>query len=341
MDDLDRYTRQFALKEIGEQGQRKLLASSVAIVGCGALGTHIADGVVRAGVGQVRVIDRDLIELSNLQRQVLFDETDVAAGLPKAVAAAGKLCRINSQVQVDPVVVDVNPDNVEALLGDVDLVLDGTDNFESRLLINDACVKHDIPWIYGGVIATYGMTMTILPHQTPCFRCLLNELPAPGSTPTCDTAGVLATAVGVVAALEVTEALKLLTGQVEALRRELLYVDVWHGEVQHLTLEKGAAPCPACDQGTFEYLDAREGSWATSLCGRDAVQVNIRRKVRVSYPQLAERLASTGEVTFNDYMLRCRVDGYEINLFPDGRAIIVGCTDPAQARALYARYIGL
>jgi len=341
MSDLDRYTRQSTLREIGEQGQRKLLASNVAVVGCGALGTHIADGVVRAGVGQVRVIDRDLIELSNLQRQVLFDEADVAAGLPKAVAAVDKLRRINSQVQVEPVVADVNPDNVEALLGDVDLVLDGTDNFETRMLINDACVKHDIPWIYGGVIATYGMTMTIIPHQTPCFRCLLSELPAPGTTPTCDTAGVLATAAGVIAALEVTEALKLLTGQVDALRRELLYVDVWHGELQRLALDKGATPCPACDQGMFEYLDAREGSWATSLCGRDAVQVNIRRKVRVSYPQLAERLASTGEVTFNDYMLRYLVDGYEINLFPDGRAIIVGCTEPAQARALYARYVGL
>jgi molybdopterin/thiamine biosynthesis adenylyltransferase len=341
MNDLDRYSRQSTLKEIGEQGQHKLLASRVAIVGCGALGTHVADAMVRGGVGHVRVIDRDLIELSNLQRQVLFDETDVAAGLPKAVAAADKLRRINSQVQVEPVVTDVNPDNVEALLGDVDLVLDGTDNFETRLLINDACVKHDIPWIYGGVIATYGMTMTIIPHHTPCFRCLLNELPAPGTTPTCDTAGVLGTAASVIAALEVTEALKLLIGQVEALRHELLYVDVWHGEMQRLTLDKGAEACPACDQGRFEYLDAREGSWATSLCGRDAVQVNIRREVHVSYPQLAERLASAGEVAFNEYMLRYRVDGYEINLFPDGRAIIAGCNDPALARALYARYIGL
>jgi molybdopterin/thiamine biosynthesis adenylyltransferase len=341
MSNLDRYTRQSTLREIGEQGQRQLLASSVAIVGCGALGTHIADGLVRAGVGHVRVIDRDLIELSNLQRQVLFDEADVAAGLPKAVAAADKLRRINSQVQVEAVVADVNPDNVEALLGDVALVLDGTDNFETRLLINDACVKHDIPWIYGGVVATYGMTMTIIPHQTPCFRCLLDELPAPGTTPTCDTAGVLGTAAAVIAALEVTEGLKLLAGRVDALRRELLYVDVWHGEVRRLTLDKGGAPCPACDQGEFRYLDAREGSWATSLCGRDAVQVNIRRDVRVSFPQLAQRLASTGEVTFNDYMLRLRVDGYELNLFPDGRAIMVGCTDPAMARALYARYIGL
>lgn len=341
MSDLDRYARQSTLTEIGEEGQRKLLASTVAIVGCGALGTHIADGVVRAGVGHVRVIDRDLIELSNLQRQVLFDEGDVAAGLPKAIAAAAKLRRINSQVQVEPVVVDVNPDNVEALLGDVDLVLDGTDNFETRLLINDACVKYGIPWIYGGVIATYGMTMTILPRQTPCFRCLLSELPAPGTTPTCDTAGVLGPAVAVIAALEITEGLKLLMGQVDALRRELLYLDVWHGEMQRLTIGKGEGACPACDQGQYEYLEAREGSWATSLCGRDAVQVSVRRDVRVPFAQLADRLSSAGEVAYNDYMLRFSVDGYELNVFPDGRAIIVGCTDPAVARTLYAKYIGL
>jgi adenylyltransferase/sulfurtransferase len=341
MSDLDRYTRQSTLSEIGEHGQRQLLASSVAVLGCGALGTHIADGLVRAGVGHVRLIDRDLIELSNLQRQVLFDEEDVAAGLPKAVAAADKLRKINSQVQVEPVVTDVNPDNVEALLSDVDLVLDGTDNFETRLLLNDACVKHGIPWIYGGVIATYGMTMTIIPHQTPCFRCLLSELPAPGTTPTCDTAGVLGTAATVIAALEVTEGLKLLTGRRDALRKELLYIDVWHGDVQRLTLDKDKTPCPACDQGKYEYLEAREGSWATSMCGRDAVQVNIRRDAHVSFEQLAERLSSAGEVAFNDYMLRFQVDSYELNLFPDGRAIIVGCTDPALARTLYAKYVGL
>jgi adenylyltransferase/sulfurtransferase len=341
MSDLARYARQATLGEIGQGGQRKLLASRVAIVGCGALGTHIADAMVRAGVGHIRVIDRDFVELSNLQRQVLFDEEDVASGLPKAAAAAEKLRRINSQVQVEPVVTDVNPDNVEALLGDVDLVLDGTDNFETRLLINDACVKHEIPWIYGGVIATYGMTMTIIPHQTPCFRCLLSELPAPGTTPTCDTAGVLGSAATVIAALEVTEALKLLTGQREALRKELLYLDVWHGEMQRLTLDKGETPCPACDEGQYEYLEAREGSWATSLCGRDAVQVSVRRDARVSFPQLAERLSSAGKVAYNDYMLRFQVDGYELNLFPDGRAIIVGCTDPALARTLYAKYVGL
>jgi len=341
MTDLDRYARQWTLREIGEGGQRKLLGSTVAVVGCGALGTHVADSLVRAGVGHVRVIDRDFVELSNLQRQVLFDEGDVTAGLPKAIAAAEKLHRINSQVEVEPVVTDVNPDNVEALLGDVDLVLDGTDNFETRLLINDACVKHGIPWVYGGVIATYGMTMAILPHQTPCFRCLLDELPAPGTTPTCDTAGVLGPAAAVIAALEVTEALKLLTGQTDALRGQLLYLDVWHGEVQRFTLGKGQTSCPTCDEGRYEYLEGREGSWATTLCGRQAVQVNLRRDAQVSFDQLADRLSAVGEVAFNDYMLRLCVDGYELNLFPDGRAIVAGCTDPSVARTLYAKYVGL
>lgn len=329
------------MAEIGDAGQRRLLASTAAVVGCGALGTNIANGLVRAGVGRVRLIDRDFIELNNLQRQVLFDETDIAQGLPKAVAAAAKLRKINSQVEVEPVVTDVNPDNVEQLVGDVDLVLDGTDNFETRLLINDVCVKRDIPWIYGGVISTCGMTMTIVPHDTPCFRCFLNELPAPGSSPTCDMVGVLGTAAMVVAALEVTEGIKLLTGQMDALRRELLYCDVWAGSFERLGLAKDDTPCPACDLGQYEFLEARQGSWATALCGRDAVQINLRHEMQTSFPQLAERLRSVGEVAYNDYLLRFRVEPYELNVFPDGRTIVKGCSDPALARTLYARYVGL
>ena len=338
--DLERYARQLILSEIGVEGQRRLLASTAVVIGCGALGTHIANGIVRAGVGRVRVVDRDFIELNNLQRQLLFDEEDIAQGLPKAVAAANKLRRINSQVQVEAVVTDVTPDNVEQLVGDADLVLDGTDNFETRLLLNDACVKLDIPWIYGGVVATYGMMMTIIPHQTPCFRCFLNELPAPGSTPTCDMVGVLGTAAAIVAGLEVTEGLKLLTGQEQALHRRLIYFDAWAGSLERLEMGKGETPCPACDLGQYEFLEAEAGSWATTLCGRDAVQINVRRETTVAFPQLAERLRAVGQVSFNDYMLRLRVDDYELNLFPDGRSIIKGCTDPALARTLYAKYIG-
>jgi len=203
MSELERYSRQILLSEIGREGQKKLLSSTVAIIGCGALGTVIANSLVRAGVGRVKIVDRDYIEPNNLQRQVLFDEEDIAKGLPKAIAAAEKLRKVNSQVELEPIVADVNPDNIERIIGDVDLVMDGTDNFETRFLINDACVKHDIPWVYGAVIATYGMTMTILPHRTPCFRCFLAEMPVPGSTPTCDMVGVLGPAVNVIASLEV------------------------------------------------------------------------------------------------------------------------------------------
>jgi adenylyltransferase/sulfurtransferase len=341
MADLERYARQSVLSEIGEEGQQSLLSSSAVVVGCGALGTHIASSLVRAGVGRVRIIDRDFVELNNLQRQVLFDQEDVASGLPKAIAAAQKLRRINSQVEIEPVVADVNPDNAEQLIQDADAVLDGTDNFETRLLVNDVCVKHDIPWVYGGVIGSYGMTMAILPHETPCFRCFLGELPAPGSTPTCDTVGVLGTAAAIVAALEVTEALKLLTGRRQALHGKLLYFDVWAGTLDRFQAARQDEPCPACDRAEFEYLEAKHGSWATSLCGRDAVQIHVRRQSQVSFPQLADRLRSTGQVAYNDYMLRFRVEDYELNLFPDGRAIIKGCTEPALARTLYARYVGL
>ena len=341
MRELDRYSRQTLLPEIGITGQERLLASSVAVIGCGALGTVIASTLVRAGVGKVRVIDRDYIELNNLQRQILFDEEDVTRGLPKAIAAAEKLSKVNSQVEVEPVVADVNPDNVERLIGDVDLVLDGTDNFETRFLLNDASVKHDIPWVYGAVIATYGMTMAIVPHRTPCFRCFLVKMPVPGSTPTCDTVGVLSPAVSVVAALEVTEGLKILVGKEEELHGRLLYVDVWTGTLERMEVEKGNAPCPVCDLGQFEFLEAREGSYLTSLCGRQAVQINVRGRSRVSFSDLVKRLGSVGQVTFNDYMLRFLVDSYELTVFPDGRAIVKGTTDEAIARTLYARYIGL
>lgn len=341
MSALERYSRQMLLAEVGEAGQEKLQAASAAVVGCGALGTVIAGSLVRAGVGRVKIADRDYIELNNLQRQILFDEEDIARGLPKAIAAAEKLRRVNSQVEVEPVVADVNPDNVEEIIGDVDLVLDGTDNFETRFLINDACVKQGIPWIYGAVIATYGMTMAIAPPRTPCFRCFVAEMPAPGSTPTCDTVGVLGPAVNIVASLEVTEGLKLLMGREEELHGQLIYVDAWAGTLERLALEKRDHRCPACDLGQFEFLAAREGSYLTSLCGREAVQVNVRGEATVSFSALAGRLKSVGRVTFNDYLLRVKVDSYELTVFPDGRTIVKGTTDESLAKTLYAKYIGL
>jgi adenylyltransferase/sulfurtransferase len=324
------------------------LASSVAVVGCGALGTVIASTLVRAGVGRVRIIDRDYIELNNLQRQILFDEEDIARGLPKAIAAAEKLRRVNSRVEVEPIVADVNPDNVERLVSDVDLVLDGTDNFEIRFLLNDACIKHAVPWVYGGVLATYGMVRAVIPQRTPCFRCFLTEVPAPGSTPTCDTVGVLGPTVNVIASLQVVEGLKILLGKEQEVSSGLLYVDVWTGTLERLQVGKEDHACPVCDLRQFEFLEAREGSYLTNLCGREAVQINVRGEgTTVSFPELAKRLDLVGEVHFNDYMLRFRVDSedgrhpYELTVFPDGRTIVKGTTDEAMARTLFARYIGL
>lgn len=341
MSELERYSRQILLPEVGREGQKKLLSSAVAVIGCGALGTVIASGLVRAGVGRIKIVDRDYIELNNLQRQILFNEEDIARGLPKAIAAAEKLRKVNSQVDIEPIVADVNPGNVEEIIAGADLVLDGTDNFETRFLINDACVKHGIPWVYGAVIATHGMTMAIVPHRTPCFRCFLAEMPVPGSTPTCDTVGVLGPAVNIVASLEVIEGLKLLMGKEEELHSRLIYVDAWASTLERMELEKRDKPCLACDLGQFEFLEAQQGSYLTSLCGREAVQVNVRGEVKVFFPNLAERLNSVGSVTFNNYMLRFQVDSYELTVFLDGRTIIKGTTDEALAKTLYAKYIGL
>jgi molybdopterin/thiamine biosynthesis adenylyltransferase len=338
--DLSRYSRQTLLAEIGQAGQQKLLSSTVTLVGCGALGTTIASGLARAGVGHIKIVDRDYIELSNLQRQNLFDEQDLAQGLPKAVAAAEKLRKVNSEIYVEPLVTDLNPFNVERLLRNVDLVVDGTDNFEARFLINDACVKHELPWVYGAVIATYGVTMTVVPQRTACLRCLLREQPPPGTVATCDTVGVLGAAASVIGGLEIVQVLKLLVEGGEEFWSRLTQLDVWTAEWMQLQIERDPE-CPTCQLGQYEFLEAQEGTFVTALCGREAVQVSVRGNVQLSIPQLAERLGSSGDVSFNEYMLRCDVDGYDIAVFPNGRAIIKGTTDETQARAIYAKYIGL
>jgi molybdopterin/thiamine biosynthesis adenylyltransferase len=251
---LDRYVRQMTFREIGEEGQCKLLASSVAVIGTGGLGTHIADNLTRAGVGHLRLVDRDTVELNNLQRQLLFDEADVAKEIPKAEAAARRLREINSQVDVEPLVLEVTPDNVEGIIGDVDLVLDGCDNFETRYLINDACLKHEVPWVYGGAVASYGMTMTIIPHQTPCLRCVFPEMPPKQSVVTCAVAGVLASIVSIVAALECSEALKLLTGRGQ-INKGLIHVDIWENSFEVFSVQRETETCPACGQGRLEFLE--------------------------------------------------------------------------------------
>jgi molybdopterin-synthase adenylyltransferase len=338
--ELDRYSRQILFPGIGEEGQRKLRASRVLLVGCGALGSNVANTMVRAGVGHITIVDRDFIELNNLQRQIVFDEEDVQRSLPKAVAAAEKLRKINSQVEIVDLVADVNPGNIDGLVRGADIVLDGTDNFETRYLINDACVQQGKPWVYGGVLASYGVSMTIVPHETPCLRCIFPESPPPGTTPTCDTAGIIASIAAVIANIECVEAIKLLVGARDKINRGMIWIDVWENSFEKMLGSQIAADCPTCVQGNYEFLEAKGGTRTTSMCGRDAVQVSPREAASVSFPQLAERLRSAGKVQYNEYMLRFQVDGYEMVIFPDARTLIRGTTDESHARTLYARYIG-
>jgi adenylyltransferase/sulfurtransferase len=339
---LDRYSRQIRFHGLGEAGQKKLLASRVTVCGCGALGTVLANHLVRAGVGRVRIVDRDFIETHNLQRQVLFDEQDVADNLPKAEAAARKLRAINSQVAIEPVVTDIDHTNILDLVDDADLILDGTDNFETRYLINDAAVKLGKPWIFGGVIGSEGQTMTIVPGETPCIRCVVETSPPPGMTPTCETAGVLGPAVAVIASFEAVEAIKLLAGKTDALNRELIMIDLWDWTFRRLKVARlrETADCPCCKHRRFEWLDGQLGSHTTTLCGRNAVQVAVRRSEPLSFPELALRLGPLGEVRHNAYMLRFAAEGHEFTVFPDGRAIIKGTNDVAKARTLYAQFVG-
>jgi molybdopterin-synthase adenylyltransferase len=342
LDPLDRYSRQIRFPQLGEAGQKALLNSRVTLCGCGALGTVLANHLARAGVGMIRIIDRDFIETHNLQRQILFDEDDVASNLPKAEAAARKIRAINSTITVEPVVTDLDHTNILELVGDADLILDGTDNFETRYLINDAAVKLDKPWIYGGVIGSEGQTMTIVPGKTPCLRCLIETAPPPGMTPTCETAGVLGPAVAVIASFEAIEAIKLLAGKYDALNTHLIMVDVWDWTFRQLKVAGlvGKVDCPCCVRKNFEWLEGAMGSHTTTLCGRNAVQVAVRRGEPLDFRELAGRLNGISDVRHNAYMLRFATDGFEFTVFPDGRAIIKGTNDVTKARTLYAQYVG-
>jgi molybdopterin-synthase adenylyltransferase len=339
---LQRYSRQMRYAPIGEAGQQRLAAGRVLICGCGALGSVVADTLVRAGVGYVRIVDRDFLELNNLQRQVLFDEQDVADHLPKAVAAANKLRRINSQVTVEPIVADVDAGNIEELACDVDVLLDGTDNFDTRFLLNDLSVKQGLPWIYGGCLGAEGQTMTILPGESACLRCLLPEPPPAGVVPTCETGGILASIVNVIASIEACEAIKLLSGQREAVSRVLTVIDLWDNRMRQMDVSRlrQETDCPTCKRREFPWLNGKRAAHSAVLCGRNAVQLSPPPGLRVDLERLAAKLAGTGRLTRNAYLLRLAVDGFELTIFPDGRAIVTGTNDPAVARSLYARYVG-
>ncbi len=341
LDSIERYARQARFAPLGEQGQRRLLAGRVLVCGCGALGSVLANTLARAGVGMLRIVDRDFLELNNLQRQVLYDEQDVAAGLPKAIAAVKRLQHINSSIQYEPVVEDVSYHNIDALASDVDVILDGTDNFETRLLLNDYAVSHGKPWVYGGCIGAEGQTMTILPGETACLGCILPDVPPPGTTPTCDTAGVLGSIVNIVASLQAVEGIKILAGHREAVSRQLTIVEIWDNRLRQIDLAqlRGNPDCLAC-RGEFPWLRGERGSQTAILCGRNAVQLSADRKREVNLPDLAGRLDGVGRLQQNDYLLRLFVDAYVITLFSDGRAIVGGTDDPAVARTVFAKYVG-
>src|SRR5947199_1472943 len=301
---LERYSRQMRFGGMLEKGQRKLLASRVTLCGCGALGTVIANALVRAGVGFVRIVDRDFIENHNLQRQVLFDEADIAANLPKAEAAARKLRVVNSTVTIEPVVTDIDRTNILELAKDADIILDGTDNFEIRYLIDDVSVKLGKPWVYGGSIGSHGQTMTIIPGQTPCLRCVFEAAPAPGEAGTCETAGVLSPIVNIVASFQAAEAFKILTGQLQQINRDLIYVDVWDNIQRRIKIAQllGKVDCPCCGRRRFEWLDGEQGSQTTSLCGRNAVQVAHRLPAKLNFEEMARHLGELGgTVSFNRF----------------------------------------
>lgn len=334
----ERYSRQVIFAPIGADGQRKLLASRVLIVGCGALGCAQAEMLARAGVGKLRIVDRDFVEFTNLQRQTLFSEADANERLPKAVAAEKRLAEINSSIDIEAIVADVNNSNVELLLKDRDLVLDGTDNFQTRYLLNDACVKNNVTWIYGAAVSSYGTTMTIIPGETSCLRCVFEEMPDTGSSPTCDTAGVIVPIIQTVAATQVAEALKILVGDTTSLHNSLLQFDVWTNE-RHAIKATRNPDCKCCSKHAFEFLDAVSAEFSAVLCGRNAVQIAPANGV-VDLAALASRLETLGEVKLNEYLLRFATSENEMTIFRDGRAIIKGTDDVSAARSLYAKYIG-
>jgi adenylyltransferase/sulfurtransferase len=342
--DLNRYSRQVLFTPIGAEGQERILASRAILIGCGALGSVLANTLVRAGLGHLRIVDRDLVEMHNLHRQMLFDEDDVRADLPKAEAARRKLERINSQVAVEAVVDDANHRNITELADGMDLILDATDNFEIRFLINDLAVKTDRPWIYGACVGSTGMSMPILPRNTPCLRCLFDEAPPPELTPTCETAGILGPVVAMVASHQAMEAIKILAGRPEALDRRLLTFDAWTGRCSRIHVQNAydQGNCVCCKQGRYEYLQGLFAGRTIALCGRNAVQVFPGRETHIDLATLAERLrpVARSQPRLNPLLLKVLIDDYEITVFADARAVIKGTAKPEEARAVYARYIG-
>ncbi len=337
----ERYSRQILFREIGREGQEKLLASRVMLVGCGALGAAHAEMLARAGVGNLRIVDRDFVEYTNLQRQTLFKESDADERLPKAIAAKNRIAEINSEIEVEAVVADINNSNIEQFIDGCDLIIDGSDNFQVRYLVNDACIKHSKTWIYGAAVSSYGTTMTIRPGATPCLRCIFDEMPDAGSSPTCDTSGVIMPIIAMVSATQISEALKLLVGDIDSLHGSLMQFDVWANDRQRIKLGEPNADCKCCGQAIYEFLDAETQEFSAVLCGRDAVQIAPPNATKLDLESLAERLQFSVAVNVNEYLLRFTAGENEVTVFRDGRAIIKGSDDVTLARSLYSRFIGI
>jgi adenylyltransferase/sulfurtransferase len=337
-----RYARQEAFAPIGAAGQARLLRSRVAVVGAGAVGAAVADQLVRSGVGYVRVVDRDVLEPGNLGRQALYTTSDAEGRLPKAIALARRAREVNPEVTIEGEVADLGSANAQRLLGDADLILDGTDNLETRYVLNDHAVKHGRPWIYGGCVASRGLTAVVLPGKTRCLRCVYPDPPPPGTLETCETAGIIAPAANVVASLEVVEAIKILVGDLDRVRRTWLSVELWPFRVVEIggSSAEPRPDCPCCARRSFAFLETGASAGAESLCGRDAVHVRPRAAARVDLPGLARRLAPLGAVRLLEYVLVFTAGGHELTVFEDGRALVKGTSDPSVARSVYDRYVG-
>ncbi len=340
---LERYSRQILFNHLGEERQKVLMNSTAVVIGCGALGTISSSYLVRAGIGQVRIIDRDFIEENNLQRQILFDENDISENLPKAIAAQRKLQEINSRIKVEGIVSDVNYSNIEELTKDADIIIDGTDNFETRFLINDFCIKNSVPWVYGACIGSRGVVMSIIPSMTPCLRCVFETMPQIGSFPTCDTAGVIGPIAGIIASFQVTEAIKILISDYTSVNKNLLEIDVWETKLRQIDITelKDITNCPTCKLHNYEFHEAKSGIMTTFLCGKNAVQVMHRNSGIIDLRQLEQRLSAIADVSCNDFMLKFKIKDYAFTVFSDGRAIITGTADSSIAKGLYSKYLGL
>ena len=342
-EELFRYSRQIRFPEIGVDGQHRLSQSKALLIGCGALGSMIATTLCRAGVGTLRIVDRDFLEASNLQRQFLFSEKDVASGLPKAIAAKQRLNEINSLVDVDAFVEDVDAKNIRRLADGVDVIVDGTDNFETRFLINDVSISENIPWIYGGCLGADGQTMTIVPGKSACLNCLmLDGPPPPGTSDTCDSFGVLGPIIGTIASIQSMEAIKILSGNIDAVSKQLTIVGLWSNHFRAMDVSglRDKVECPTCKQKNFQWLSGERGSQTAIMCGRNAVQLSFAQREPIDLASLADRLRPLGEVEQNPFLVRFHIDDFSITAFSDGRAIVSGTEEIAIAKKLYAQYLG-